>query len=371
MKILVISNNDVGLYRFRAELLELLCVKNDVIVSLPDGPYIPEIKKLGCSVIVTSVDRRGINPFKDLILFFRYISIIAANKPETILSYTIKPNIYGGIASQVFNVPLIANVTGLGTALENQGVLQKVVTYLYRFALRRAKRIFCQNQENLVFFKKHITSESKLSLLPGSGVNLSKFSLLPYPTEDTVEFAFISRIMKEKGIENYLNIANRIKGKYSNVVFHVCGFCEQNYEPLLQQMVAEGIIEYHGMVKDTQRILRRVHCVIHPSYYPEGISNTLLESAACGRAIITTDRSGCREVVDHEVNGYIVPVRDEESLMLAVEKFIHLQWKKKEQMGLEGRKMVEEKFDRKIIIDSYVNEIFDIRVQRQNENEVL
>ena len=194
-------------------------------------------------------------------------------------------------------------------------------------------------------------------LLPGSGVNLMRFSPLEYPPPDTIEFAFISRIMKEKGIDQFLDAAVIIKAKYPNTKFHVCGFCEQNYKPRLFELEARGIITYHGMVRDVQKILSKVHCTVHPTYYPEGLSNVLLESCACARPIITTDRSGCKEVIDNGYNGYIVRQKDLGDLVVKIERFILLPYEQKRFMGLNGRKKVEMKFDRKFIVDRNMAEI--------------
>ena len=160
--------------------------------------------------------------------------------------------------------------------------------------------------------------------LPGSGVNLERFSVKEYPDDKIVRFAFISRIMKEKGIDEYLEAAKVIKERHSNIEFHVCGFCEDEYKGRLDKWDKDKTIIYHGMIRDVAEFLKDIHCVIHPTYYPEGLSNVLLEACACGRPIITTDRSGCREVVDDGVNGYMIPQRNSKKLIEVIEKFMKL-----------------------------------------------
>ena len=273
------------------------------------------------------------------------------------LTYTIKPNIYGGIACRLFKAPYIANITGLGTAVENKGMLQKIAIILYRIAFKDIKCVFFQNEENRRFFIDNNIAVGKDRLIPGSGVNLEHFNVLNYPPDDIVEFAFISRIMKEKGIEQYLEAAEYIKNKYPNTRFHVCGFCEEDYQDRLEEMQSKGIIIYHGMLCDVREILKITHCTIHPTYYPEGMSNVLLESAACGRAIITTNRSGCREIVDDGVSGYLVKQKDSIDLIEKIEQFLALSLEDKKRMGLAGRKKVEKEFDRKIVVDAYMEEI--------------
>ncbi|WP_419958030.1 glycosyltransferase family 4 protein [Psychrobacillus psychrotolerans] len=355
-KILILANNDVGLFNFRKELIEELIKENEVYISLPYGDLIPKLEELGCKFIDTPISRRGTNPLTDIKLFLKYRSIIKEIGPDVVLTYTIKPNIYGGIASRMSAVPYIANITGLGTAVENGGILQSITLFLYKISLKKAKCVFFQNKENRDF----ITDKIKMSnhrLIPGSGVNLKQYSLMDYPKDGVVNFLFIARIMKEKGIDQYLDAAEYIKRKYSNTEFHILGFCEDAYEAKLKELQEVGIIQYHGMQSDVREFHKISHCTIHPSYYPEGMSNVLLESAACGRPIITTDRSGCREIVEEGVSGFLVEQRNSQDLINKIERFLHLDYKQKKLMGAESRKMVETKFDRQIVIEAYINEI--------------
>lgn len=358
MKILILANNDIGLYKFRKELIEELIKANKVYICLPVGEFIEPLEKLGCEFVpCTLLDRRGTNPLKDLELLRFYKQLIKQINPDAVLTYTIKPNVYGGIACASLKVPYIANITGLGTAVENGGILQKIALMLYRYGLRRAKKVFFQNAENQMFFVDHRIVTDKYELLPGSGVNLETFSVIEYPSEDTIEFAFISRIMRQKGINQYLEAAQYIKAKYPHTIFHVCGFCEENYIDKLKNLSADDTIIYHGMINDVREILKSVHCTVHPTYYPEGLSNVLLESCACARPIITTNRSGCREVVEDEVNGLIVREKDSGDLIEIIEKFLAISYEGRKKMGLLGRAKVEKEFDRKIVVKKYLKEI--------------
>ena len=359
MKVLILANNSVGLYKFRKELLEaLLANKHEVFISLPNGDFIEDMQQMGCTFIETEISRHGTNPLTDLALTKKYCSIIKSVKPDIVFTYTIKPNVYGGIACQLRKVPYVANVTGLGTAVENGRILQKITLALYRTGLRKAKRVFFQNQENQDFMLKHKIVKGAYSLLPGSGVNLDRFAPLPYPDEtDGIHFVFISRIMREKGIEQYLDAAANFKGCYPELHFHICGFCESEYQGKLEEYANKGIVIYHGMLRNVREILAKTHCTIHPSFYPEGLSNVLLESCACARPIITTDRSGCREVIDDCVNGFVVKQRDSEDLIQKIEKFLALSHEQKMQMGLAGRTKVEREFNRNIVVDAYMKEM--------------
>ena len=367
--VLFLVNHDVVIYNFRLELVEhLIADGHEVHISSPYGERIDDLVKLGAKYHEIKIARHGTNPVTDGVLIWNYIKLLKQVKPNIVFSYTIKPNIYGGIACRLMNVPQVANVTGLGTAVENPGLTQKITLALYRFAFKKIQRIFFQNTENRQFFIDHNLFTDKHGLLPGSGVNLERFAPLPYPDEtDGIHFVFISRIMREKGIEQYLDAAAHFKGchpersvsgvEVSKLHFHICGFCEAEYQGKLEELADKGVVIYHGMVRNVREILAKTHCTIHPSFYPEGISNVLLESCACARPIITTDRSGCREVVDDCVNGFVVKQRDSEDLIRKVEKFLALSHEQKMQMGLAGRAKVEREFDRQVVVDAYLKEM--------------
>lgn len=357
-KVLFLVNHDVVIYNFRLELVErLISEEYEVHISSPYGERIDDLKKLGAVFHEINMDRHGMNPINEVKLLMSYKKLLSEVKPDIILGYTIKPNIYGAMAAARKNIPFVANITGLGTAVENPGASQKLMIGLYKIAFRKVQKVFFQNTENQQFFIDHKIAVDRHGLLPGSGVNLNRFTVSEYPTDSTVKFAFISRIMKEKGIDQYLQMAKYIKKKYPYTHFHICGFCEEEYETVLKKYEEKGIITYHGLIMDIRDVLQYTHCTVHPTYYPEGISNVLLESAASGRPIITTDRSGCREVVDDGVNGYMVPQKDSKALIQAVEKFLKLSNKERFKMGLAARAKVEREFDRKVVVEAYMKEV--------------
>lgn len=357
-KVLFLVNHDVVIYNFRLELVEKLIDEGyEVHISSPYGERIDELKKLGAIHHDIKMDRHGMNPISELKLLNEYKNLIGELRPNYVFGYTIKPNIYGAIAAEKYNVPFIANITGLGTAVENPGMTQKIMIMLYKIAFKDVKKVFFQNTENQDFFIKHKIALGKHGLLPGSGVNLNRFSYKDYPHNDVIKFAFISRIMKEKGIDQYLEAAKSIKEMYSNVEFHICGFCESEYEGKLNDYNDKGIVIYHGMIRNVADFMAQMNCIIHPTFYPEGISNVLLEACATGRPIITTNRSGCREVVDDGVNGFMIPQKNTEILIKSIDKFLHLKQEEMAQMGLNARKKVEKEFDRNIVVDAYMKEI--------------
>lgn len=356
-RILILANNDIGLYKFRKELIEELLKDNEVFISLPDGEFVKELVKLGCEFINTNISRKGTNPITDFKLMIDYKKMLSRVKPDVVLTYTIKPNVYGGMVCRLTKTPYIANITGLGTAVENGGVLQSITIFLYKLALKKSSCVFFQNKENAEFINSKGIIKGNQKIIPGSGVNLDHYEVLDYPEDDIINFLFISRIMKQKGIGQYLDAAKYIREKHPNTQFHILGFCEESYEEKLMDMHNKGVIQYHGMQNDVRIFHKISHCTIHPTYYPEGMSNVLLESVACGRPIITTNRSGCREIVDDEVNGYVVDEQNSQNLIEKIEKFLELSFEEKKQMGLAGRAKVEREFDRQIVVDAYIEEV--------------
>lgn len=371
-RILFLVNHEIVIYNFRLEIVErMLRDGYEVHISSPYGERIEDLIAIGAKYHEIVISRHGMNPISELNLLMDYKKLIKEVDPKIIFGFTIKPNIYGAIAARQAQIPFAANITGLGTAVENDGWKQNIFVWLYRFAFKDIQRVFFQNTENLKFFENKRIALGKYKLLPGSGVNLSRFPLQEYPCvkDGVIRFAFISRIMKEKGIEQYLSAAYSIKKKYPNAEFHICGFCEAEYEGKLNEYQKKNIVIYHGMVRDVEDFLRNIHCFVHPTYYPEGISNVLLEACATGKPIITTDRAGCREVVDDGINGYMIPQRNTKELVLAIEKMINMKNEERKTMGLNGRKKVEKEFDRQIVVEAYMKEVDKVGLQKNSQKQ--
>ncbi|WP_298472011.1 glycosyltransferase family 4 protein [uncultured Psychrobacillus sp.] len=360
-KVLVLANHILGIYSFRRELiLNMIDEGYEVTIAAPAHEKVSYFTNKGCKFIETPINRRGTNPIVDLKLIAKYFKIVKKNSPDIILTYTIKPNIYGGIISRFMKIPYIANITGLGTVVENKGILQNLTVLLYRISLKNVSCLFFQNEENERFFKNQNIALDRHRLIPGSGVNLNYFGLLDYPDDENVEFLFIARIMQEKGIDQYLEAAEYIKIKYPKTVFHILGNCEEAYVDKLKRMQEKGIIKYHGRQDDVREFHKISHCTIHPTYYPEGMSNVLLESAACGRPVITTNRAGCREIVDDGMNGYIIEPKNTQQLIEKIELFLTLNQDAKSRMGKYSRNKVVREFDRQIVVKAYIEEMNNI-----------
>lgn len=356
--ILVLTNNIGGLHSFRKEVMKAIIDDGyELYISEPDDDErVKYFEEIGCHIIKTDFDRRGMNPIADLKLLLTYLKIIKQLKPKAVLTYTIKPNVYGGIACRLAGVPLLANVTGLGDALENGGWLQKLTIALYKVGIGKAKCVFFQNRSNRDFCAKHGIVGRKTILLPGSGVNLKHHIFQEFAPDGIIKFLYISRLLKDKGTDEYFEMAESIKEKYPNTEFQILGWVEGDYKEQLDDFVKRGIVNYLGTTSDVRPYLRDAHCTILPSYH-EGMSNVNLESAANGRPVITTNVPGCCETIDDGRTGFLVDVRSSESLIQTVERFIRLPYSQKVMMGKLARKKVEREFDRQIVIKAYLDEL--------------
>ena len=359
-KVLILGNSSLVVFGMRGELIERL-VKDgyEVIVSFPTDSIGKEenpSKEYGCTYIETSVDRRGTNVFRDGALLLSYLKLMKKVKPDIVLTYTVKCSIYGGIACRLLKIPYIINITGLGKGLAEGGVKQKILVMLYKLAVKSAC-VFFQNQSDRQFFINNKIRCEKDDLLPGSGVNLAKYAPLQYPEDRKIVFTYIARVMKTKGIDEFLKAAETIRKENSNVEFHICGYYEDDYKEIVEEAQRKDIIRYHGMVQDVRPYEAISHCIVLPTYHPEGVSNVLLEAAACARPIITTNRPGCADVVDDGINGFLVKERDSQDLIQKMYQFMELPWETRRNMGLAGRIKVEEEFDRQIVVEKYMEKL--------------
>lgn len=358
-RILILANSDLGLYKFRKELIEELLIGNEVYISLPIGSYIEDLVQLGCKFIETRIDRRGIDPFKDVKLLKHYLKIVTQIKPDQVITYTVKPNVYGGIICRIKRIPYAVNITGLGTTFHNEGALKQIIVSLYKVACRNAKVVFFENEENRqIFIANKIIKEEKTYKLNGAGVSLEEYQFCNYPSDNNkIHFLFIGRVMREKGIDELFDVAKRIKDKYDNVVFDIVGPFEEDYENTVLKLQRQGYVKYHGFQSDVKPFIEKAHCFVLPSYH-EGMANTLLECAAMGRPLITSNIHGCKEAVINGKNGYLVNVKDTEDLYLKIKQFIDVSWDEKVEMGKASREIAGVFFDKKIIIEKTIDRLF-------------
>ena len=365
--VLILSNSDSGLYDFRKEVLQaLLAEEKRVVVSVPDTGYVERLRQLGCEYLPTSFERRGMNPFKDLKLLLFYRRLMKRYRPEAVLTYTIKPNIYGGLAARMTKTPYLVNITGLGTTLEHEGFLQRMIILMYRTAMKKASCVFFQNKGNRDFMQEKGCVTGKCRIIPGSGVNLAEHHAEAYPPQSSsgdggqVVFLSILRLMKDKGIDELLEAAQRIHERHPETVFRLLGAYEEesrmHYEPLVKRLQESGTLEYYGYRDDVPVFLAECHALIHPSYH-EGMSNVLLEAAATARPVLASAVEGCLDTFEDGVSGISFTPGDAESLEKAVETFLSLPYEKKREMGQKGREYVEKRFDRNLVVQAYLEEL--------------
>lgn len=356
MIILVIANNDIGLYKFRKELLQkLIDDGNEVYISLPNGNLVQPMVDMGCRFIDTAVDRRGINPVTDLKLFLNYRKMIGKVKPDFIITYTIKPNVYAGIVSAIKHKKYAINITGLGTAFQKQGLFLKLIVMLYKFACKKAHTVIFENCENMKLFLNYgIVKEEQCLLNAGAGVNLEEYQFEKYPPADKTRILFIGRIMQEKGIDELFDAAKRIKREYDNVEFDVVGMYEDNYEETVNRLVDDGIINFYGYQQDVKPFVKQSHCFVLPSWH-EGMANTNLECGAMGRPIITSNIHGCLEAVVDGKTGYLVEKKNANDLYEKIKRFIELPYDEKVKMGQASHDHIAEAFDKKKVVSDTIS----------------
>lgn len=351
-KILILANSSSGVYDFRRELIQALMQKGfEVATSNPDQDKTAELDQIGCKVITTEIDRRGINPVRDLGLITRYRKLIKNEKPDLVITYTIKPNIYGGFVCRVLKIPYAANITGLGTAFENDGFLKKLVTFLYKVALKRAKVVFFENSANRqIFIDLGIIEKDKTKVLNGAGVNLEHFQYIDYPPDgDAFKFLFVGRLMKEKGVDELFSAMKRLLEEGEKCSLMVLGRYEEGYDNQVKQYQNDGWLEYYGYQPDVRPFIAKSHCFVLPSYH-EGMANTNLECAASGRPVITSNIPGCKEAVIKNVSGLLCEPKDVDSLYMAMNRIVCLDREERERMGRLGRAHMEDVFDKKKVV---------------------
>lgn len=358
MKVVVIANDSGGLYRFRGLLLEkLIFLGNNVVCLTPFGNSIKELNQIGVTLINTPIERRGINPFVDIKLFFNYWKIIKREKPELVITYTIKPNIYGGIICRIKKIPYAVNITGLGTAFENGGMLKRLVTVMNKLACKKAKVVFFENEENRrIFIREKIAKENQTYRLNGAGVNLNTFHTTEYPVMGNTRFLFIGRVMAEKGISELFVAMKKLITDGVECELDILGEYEENYKDQIEKYEAEGWLHYYGVQNDVRPFIERSHCFVLPSWH-EGMANTNLECAAMGRPVITSNIPGCMEAVIDGKTGYLVERKNANDLYKVMKQFTKLSYDQRKAMGLAGRKHMEEVFDKKKVVQDTIRHL--------------
>ena len=368
-KVLILANSASGLYDFRNELVLALLQENEVYVSLPDEEKAPALAREGCKVFHTPIDRRGVNPVRDIRLFADYFRLMRRIKPDVVLTYTIKPNIYGNLCCRILRIPYLANITGLGSAFENGGLVQKIVVFLYRMALKKAQCIFFQNKTNQEIFAQYGIRGHRTRLVPGSGVNLDRHTYKEYPAKARTVFLYVGRLMKEKGIDELIYAASRLHEEAPEVLFRLVGNYEEDYRARVEAYEKQNIVEHTDYQKDVTPFYQEASAVLMPSYH-EGMSNVILEASASGRPVLASQIPGCQEGFEDGVTGFGFAPRDKEALLCALRRFMALSGEERAQMGKRARAKMEREFDRRQVVQAYMEEIENCKNKIKNKKGI-
>lgn len=359
-KILILTNHSYMLYRFRLELIQTLMQSHEVVLSMPFVGHEDDFQALGIRCIETAVDRRGINPSTDFQLFERYRALLKAEQPDMVITYSIKPNIYGGLACRMAAIPYCANVQGLGSAFQKKSLAQ-FVTLLYKLALGKAKTVFFENEANATEFRRRgILHADRQTVLPGAGINLARYSYMPYPEHAAVHFLYLGRIMREKGMDELFSAIRRLRGELGGgVVLDLVGFYDdEGYAAQVEQLIADGAAVFHGFQPNPLPYYAASDCVVLASYH-EGMSNVLLEAAAIGRPVITSDIPGCREAVDDGKTGLLCRPRDAESLYVQMHRMASASREQRQAMGQAAREKMTREFDKRRVVAATLAALFE------------
>lgn len=360
MKLLFIGNTAWSMYNFRLPIFQyFLNKKYEVIVVSPfDSIYVPLLQSSRCKYYPVDIEAKGNNPFRDIKTMLQIRKILKKEQPDCCFFYTIKPNIYGSMAAASLNIPYIPITTGLGYVFLVDNLVSKIAKLLYKIAFKKANEVWFLNQDDATSFKQaKLIDESKINIIKGEGIDLNKFEILPH--NNGISFLVQARMLWDKGIGIFVDAARILKKKYPDVKFKLLGFMGVDNpnaitENQMNEWIHEGIIEYLGSTNDVRPYIYDSTCIVLPSYYREGIPFSLMEGAAAGKPIITTDNVGCREVVEDGVTGYLCKIKDSVDLADKMEKVILMPEFERNQMGLKGREKMKNEFGIDIVINKYV-----------------
>lgn len=357
-KILILTNHSYMLYRFRLELIQALRQEHEVVLVMPFVGHEEDFQAMGLRCIETKLDRRSINPFKDFSLLRRYRKILKQEQPDLVLTYSIKPNLYGGLACAMRKIPYCTHIQGLGTAFQRRG-LAFLVGRLYKLALKRSRVAFFENRFNAdIFLQKKLLPAHKLCVLPGAGVNVTEYPYYPHKKQSPIRFLFVGRFMREKGVDELFAAMERLQETHPHeAVLDLVGFFEDAYREKVDALTRKGLAVFHGFQTDPRPFYKQADCVILPSYH-EGMSNVLLEAAAMGCPLITSDIPGCREAVNDGESGYLCHVQDADSLYEAMRRILELSPEALAQMGRKGAEKIRQEFDRAQVVQATVQALF-------------
>ncbi|MBX2967657.1 MAG: glycosyltransferase family 4 protein [Cyclobacteriaceae bacterium] len=367
MKVAIVLNTSWNIYNFRLSLIRSLQEQGHEIYTIaPADSYTSFLEEQGCKHYDLKMDSRGANPIKDAALIFELYSIYRKIRPDVILHYTIKPNVYGTLAAALLRIPVVNNVCGLGTVFLKNGLLSIMAKFLYRLSFRFARKVFFQNPDDLkLFLDENLVKKQAVDLIPGSGIDLKRFAPVNYQRNPKFTFLLISRLITDKGILEYIDAVKKLKAEGIEAKFQVLGAMDPEHKrginkEVIQSWINSGTIEYLGTTDDVRHFIQQADCVVLPSYR-EGTPRTLLEAASSSKPIIATDVPGCNQVVEHQVNGLLCKLKDADDLAHQMRTLAGMDDNTLQAFGTNGRKKMEAQFDESIVINKYLHAIHEVR----------
>ncbi|MEQ1586743.1 MAG: glycosyltransferase family 4 protein [Cyclobacteriaceae bacterium] len=367
MKVAIVLNTSWNIFNFRMNFVKALLEKGyEVHTIAPHDNYTHLLEAAGCKHHDVKMDSRGANPIKDIALTFELWGIYRKVRPDIILHYTIKPNVYGTLAASMLRIPTINNVCGLGTVFLKNNLVSVIAMFLYKVAFRFPRKVFFQNPDDLaLFLNKDLVPAKSADLIPGSGIDLSKFQPKEFKRNESFTFLLISRLITDKGIMEYIDAVKKLQRKGINARFQLLGAKDPEHKrgiqlPVIESWIKSNTIEYLGTTDDVRKFIHEADCIVLPSYR-EGTPRTLLEAASSSKPIVATDVPGCHHVVEDNYNGLLCKLKNSEDLALKMEQMLSLDDATLKKFGENGRKKIEFEFDEKLVITKYLNEISSLK----------
>lgn len=367
MRVAIVLNTSWNIYNFRLNLIRSLQAEgHEVHTIAPTDNYTEELKKAGCIHHSVKMDSRGANPLKDFALIVELYSIYKKVRPDVILHYTIKPNVYGSLAASLLRIPVVNNVCGLGTVFLKKDFISATAMFLYKISFRIPKKVFFQNPDDLkLFLEKKLVPVHTVDLLPGSGIDLQRFKPVTFARNKQFTFLLISRLITDKGILEYIDAVRKLRSEGSTARFQILGPMDPEHKrgirkETIKEWIDSGTIEYLGTAEDVRHFIQQADCIVLPSYR-EGTPRTLLEAASSSKPIIATNVPGCNHVVENQVNGLLCNLKDAKDLADKMNTMAQLDDATLLEMGNQGRKKMETNFDESIVINKYLSALTSLK----------
>jgi glycosyltransferase involved in cell wall biosynthesis len=367
MRVVLTLNTSWNIYNFRMKFIEtLLNQGHEVHTVAPADDFTHRLTAAGCIHHNVRLDSRGANPIKDLGLIVEFLFIYRKIRPDIILHYTIKPNIYGSVAAAMLRIPVINNVCGLGTVFLKSDLISSIALRLYKWSFLSPKKVFFQNPEDRhLFLDRGLVPFKTADLVPGSGVDLKRFCPSPYKRNQKFTFLMISRLISDKGVNEFIEAIKILKKQGLDAHFQILGPKDPLHKrgiklKTIDEWVNSGLVEYLGTTEDVRQFIHKADCIVLPSYR-EGVPRTLLEAASSGKPIVATDVPGCRQVVDDNYNGLLCRMKDAVDLAEKLKTMATMDEQELQRMGANGRKKMEQEFSENLVIDKYMRTLRQVR----------